>query len=160
MPEPPWPPPTCATSRCPSSSWSTGPASSAGRSSGTKIEEFGCYSENATRRGEAGAGGLAIEPRRGRMKRRLLSARLVLGTLAAGGLLAAQVPVSRAECNWGVIYLTRKNASSVPVWGPGCIAPDDGTWGRIYTDTGNFSTPEVPDGTPNGYFYDVVVTTP
>ena len=94
------------------------------------------------------------------MKRRLLSARLVLGALAAGGLLVTHVPVSRAECNWGLIYLTRKNASSIPVWGPGCIVPDDGTWGRLYTETNGFSTPEVPDGTPNGYFYDVVVTTP
>lgn len=94
------------------------------------------------------------------MKRRLWSARLVLGALVAGGLLAAEMPVSKAECAWGQIYVTRKNAESIPVWGPGCIVNDDGTWGRLTRETESMTEHGVPDGTPNGYFYDIIVTTP
>jgi hypothetical protein len=93
------------------------------------------------------------------MKRRLWSARLLVGTLAAGGLLATHVPVSKAECNWGIIYLTRKNAESIPVWGPGCIVPVD-SLNPVTRETESASTSGVPDGTPNGYFYDIIVAAP
>jgi hypothetical protein len=94
------------------------------------------------------------------MRRRSWLTRLVLGSLVVGGLLATQVPVSRAECTWGTVYVTRKNATSIPVWGPGCIVPDDGTWGRVTRETSGLSHSDVPDGTPNGYFYDLIVTSP
>ena len=92
------------------------------------------------------------------MKRRLLSARLVLGTLAAGGLLATHVPASKAECTWGVLYVTRKNASSIPVWGPGCIT--DGPWLQNWEETKSVTEQAVPDGTPNGFFAEVILTIP
>jgi len=94
------------------------------------------------------------------MRRRSWRARLLLGTLAAGGLLATQIPVSKADCTWGILYITRKNASSIPVWGPGCITPENPTWTWLLRRTDEKTTYEVPDGTPNGYFYDVIVSTP
>lgn len=93
------------------------------------------------------------------MKRRSWSARLLVGTLAAGGLLATHVPVSKADCTWGFIYVTRKNASSIPVWGPGCITPDN-AWAWAYRRADTVSEGGVPDGTPNGYFYEVIVAAP
>ncbi|HEX2039536.1 MAG TPA: hypothetical protein VHF47_07365 [Acidimicrobiales bacterium] len=92
------------------------------------------------------------------MRRRSWFARLVLGTLTAGGLLATQVPDSRAECLWGEIYLTRKNAPSIPVWGPGCIT--DGPFLQNWTETKAVTEHAVPDGTPNGFFAEVILTIP
>ncbi|MDQ3757450.1 MAG: hypothetical protein M3394_06355 [Actinomycetota bacterium] len=94
------------------------------------------------------------------MKRRSWLTRMVVGTLAAGALLATEMPVSKAECVWGTVFVTRKNADPIPVWGPGCIVPDDGTWGRVTRETDSLTHAGVPDGTPNGYFYDVIVTSP
>jgi len=92
------------------------------------------------------------------MRRRSWRARLLLGTLAAGGLLATHVPVSKADCVWGVVYVTRQNASSIPVWGPGCIVEQDWTWiTRTWDET---TVHEVPDGTPNGYYYEFIVAGP
>ena len=93
------------------------------------------------------------------MKRRLWAARLVLGALTAGGLLATHVPASKADCTWGVVYVTRQNAPSIPVWGPGCITPDT-TWDWFRRESDDMTTTGLPDGTPNGYYYDVIVTAP
>ena len=93
------------------------------------------------------------------MKQRSWSARLLVGTLAAGGLLATHVPVSKADCTWGIVYVTRKNAASIPVWGPGCITPNT-PWLQNIETWDDKSTDEVPDGTPNGYYYYVFAVSP
>lgn len=92
------------------------------------------------------------------MKRRLWSARFGLGILVAGGLLATQAPASRAECLWGEIYVTRKNAPSIPVWGPGCIT--DGPWLQNWTERKWLTEDAVPDGTPNGFYAEVRLILP
>jgi len=93
------------------------------------------------------------------MKRRMWFARLALGSVLAGSLLATHIPVSKADCLWGYVYVTRKNADPVPVWGPDCIVPDE-TWTWMVSDSEGTQNHDVPDGTPNGYFYDVVLATP
>lgn len=92
------------------------------------------------------------------MRRRSWRARLLLGTLAAGGLLATQVPVSNAQCPWGVVYLTRKNADPMPVYGPGCIRDED--WTYVTRTWDQKTVHEVPDGTVNGYFYEFITAGP
>jgi len=94
------------------------------------------------------------------MRRRSWGARLLLGTLAAGGLLATHVPVSKADCLWGVVYVTRKNAAPIPVYGPGCIVEQDWTWITRTWDQKTANLAPIPDGTPNGYYYEFIIAGP
>lgn len=92
------------------------------------------------------------------MRRQSWLTRLVLGSLVAGGLLAADMPMSKAQCPWGVVYLTRKNAEPIPVYGPDCIREED--WRFVTRIWDQKTVHEVPDGTVNGYYYEFVTAGP
>lgn len=89
-------------------------------------------------------------------------------TIVRGCLMAAAAsvvgmgaaPPAHADCVYAELYVTREG--NTPIWVVGendpCITPTYWTWG--VTDDSDFTRTGLPNGTPNGYHYDIRVPLP